>query len=216
MKRPTKLQLAYLGELAMGGMITGNNGSKGFWLNGREVSYQTVENLKDQRLIRVYDPNRKSGTAGNGFIISEKGLAALQAGGDALNASPTSTEIDDARRGGLAFPDDVSRAELHALTAEHRRRLVADRERRIVVWFVRSVWRDLKQIDPGHLPPSCDPLIALLLNDPSLFDSVKRYRATSYYPSPPDDEPLMEFGWADSRRTLAYEYVANALNTMVS
>jgi len=74
--RFTKIQRDVLELLRDGGMISVDltNMSR---IGDREVSFQTRNFLTGKRLVRRRNPNNSVGVA-NGFVISEKGLAALE------------------------------------------------------------------------------------------------------------------------------------------
>lgn len=75
--RLTKVQREILEALRDGGTITIDRTNMP-WLGDRSLSPQTRYFLTDNRLIERRDKTKSVETQGNGFILSAKGLAALQ------------------------------------------------------------------------------------------------------------------------------------------
>jgi len=72
----TAVQQEILEELRLGGIIIVDRENT-TWLGDRIVQFNTMESLTENKLITRRDKSKSVKTKGNGYVISEKGLAVL-------------------------------------------------------------------------------------------------------------------------------------------
>lgn len=74
--RLTKVERATLEALASGEVMTVDRSNMS-WIGTRPVQFNTRSGLTSKRLITRLDQSKPADAPGNGFVISDKGKAAL-------------------------------------------------------------------------------------------------------------------------------------------
>ena len=126
--RLTKVQYEILEALRDGGTMTVDR-SNSSSLGTRAVSLQTRSFLTENRLVERRDKTKSVETSGNGFIISAKGLAALEsaqkpktrstaATGDKNPEPATDRQREYGGRLGLSFPAEITKSAMSELISK--------------------------------------------------------------------------------------------------
>lgn len=127
----TKVQREILEFLKDGGMIFVDKQNIG-WFGDRSIQPTTRDFLTRNRLITKYDKSKPVESKGNGFIISEKGLALISELPPVKNTisqynlskttkkePATERQKEYANKLGLEYPDDINIDEMKDLISSH-------------------------------------------------------------------------------------------------